>query len=82
MSGIEAVQALRASGNRRQFVVGCTGNALEEDQAQYLVAGANAILPKPVHQKDLEAKLTEVHDRRAQGHLNDDSSSGDDMDGC
>lgn len=65
MSGVEAVRALRARGSSL-FVVGCTGNALEEDQHEYLAAGADAILPKPVHQHDMEGKLVEARERARQ----------------
>jgi CheY-like chemotaxis protein len=63
MSGVEAVRVLRARGSQL-FVVGCTGNALEEDQHEYRSAGADAILPKPVHQQDMEAKLVEARERK------------------
>jgi CheY-like chemotaxis protein len=66
MSGVEVVRALREVGNPL-YVVGCTGNALREDQVrhlsmyeestdiqdEYLKAGADGIIPKPVHQKSV-----------------------------
>jgi CheY-like chemotaxis protein len=66
MSGVEVVRALREMGNPL-YVVGCTGNALREDQVRYLItskassddqdeylkAGADGIIPKPVHQKSV-----------------------------
>lgn len=65
MSGVEAVRELR-NGGSELFVVGCTGNALEEDQHEYRAAGANAILTKPVHQHDMEAKLAEARERKVK----------------
>jgi CheY-like chemotaxis protein len=39
-TGVEVVGHLRKIGSK-QFVVGVTGNALSEDQAEFLGAGAN-----------------------------------------
>lgn len=47
MTGEEAVRELRAQ-ERDDFVVGCTGNALTEDQASYREAGADEVLTKPI----------------------------------
>ncbi|KLT43642.1 hypothetical protein CC85DRAFT_284354 [Cutaneotrichosporon oleaginosum] len=75
MSGVEAVRVLRDRGNHL-FVVGCTGNALEEDQHEYRSAGADAILPKPVHQQDMEAKLVEARERKRLREGGGSTSSG------
>ncbi|KAF8645083.1 hypothetical protein AX16_008141 [Volvariella volvacea WC 439] len=55
MSGLTAVGKLRSLG-RKDFVVGVTGNALLSDQQEYLAAGVNHVLTKPV----LEVRLREV----------------------
>lgn len=47
MTGEEAVRELRAQ-DRDDFVVGCTGNALTEDQVSYKDAGADEVLTKPI----------------------------------
>ncbi|KAJ7471558.1 hypothetical protein B0H11DRAFT_2433686 [Mycena galericulata] len=47
MTGEEAVKELRAN-DRDDFVVGCTGNALTEDQESYREAGADEVVVKPV----------------------------------
>lgn len=47
LSGEDAVRELRAKG-RSEFVVGCTGNALTEDQTSYIAAGADRVLTKPI----------------------------------
>ncbi|KDQ58477.1 hypothetical protein JAAARDRAFT_57408 [Jaapia argillacea MUCL 33604] len=47
MTGEETVRELRSLG-RKDLVVGCTGNALTEDQASYMEAGADRILTKPI----------------------------------
>jgi len=39
-SGVEAVHRLRKLG-RNDFIVGVTGNALTEDQQEYLQAGVD-----------------------------------------
>lgn len=50
MTGEQAVSQLRLLG-RQDYVVGCTGNALSQDQQSYLKAGANQILTKPIMMK-------------------------------
>lgn len=55
MSGLKAVAKLREFG-RDDLVVGVTGNALLTDQREYLDAGANQVLIKPV----MEVSLREV----------------------
>ena len=62
MTGVEAVAALRQVGNDT-YVVGCTGNALREDQDEYLSSGANAIIAKPVHQAAIIEHLAEAKRR-------------------
>uniref|UniRef100_A0A0W0G6Q9 histidine kinase n=1 Tax=Moniliophthora roreri TaxID=221103 RepID=A0A0W0G6Q9_MONRR len=61
VSGIQAVQILRQKG-RRDFIVGLTGNALIPDQEEYLRAGVDHVLTKPVW----EAQLREVLRRASQ----------------
>ena len=46
MDGLELVRQLR-DGGVRGLIVAVTGNALMEDQAAFLAAGANAVLTKP-----------------------------------
>ena len=47
MTGEETVRRLRSLG-RDDLVVGCTGNALSEDQSAYIEAGADRGLTKPI----------------------------------
>jgi len=47
MNGVEATRKLR-EGGFRNLVVGVTGNVLEDDVAEYLQAGADIILGKPM----------------------------------
>lgn len=65
MSGLEAVGQLRDAG-REDFVVGVTGNALVSDQDEYLAAGVNHILTKPVLERSLKAMLTIADQQRSQ----------------
>jgi len=44
---VEATRRLR-EGGFPNLVVGVTGNVLEDDLAEYLAAGADLILPKPL----------------------------------
>jgi osomolarity two-component system sensor histidine kinase SLN1 len=43
MSGVEMTRELRKRG-RRDFLVGVTGNALKEDQTEYLDAGVDQLV--------------------------------------
>jgi len=64
VSGLEAIARLRAAG-RQDFVVGVTGNALIRDQDEYLTAGVDHVLIKPVLEKSLKQMLTLAERRRA-----------------
>ncbi|KZO92222.1 hypothetical protein CALVIDRAFT_487979, partial [Calocera viscosa TUFC12733] len=55
-SGVQVVYKLRELG-KHTFVVGVTGNALAEDQQEYLDAGVDRVLTKPVLEKDLRAMV-------------------------
>jgi CheY-like chemotaxis protein len=59
MTGVEVARTVRAMGCAVR-IVGCTGNALEEDQIEYLDAGADGVCPKPVRQADIQAQLALV----------------------
>ncbi|KAG8945590.1 hypothetical protein FRC04_000637 [Tulasnella sp. 424] len=65
MSGVDTVRRLRAM-KRKDFVVGVTGNALKEDQEEYLEAGVDAVLTKPVAEGDLKRCLFSADERRKQ----------------
>lgn len=56
MTGEDAVREMRARG-RRDLVVGCTGNALTEDQTNYIEAGADKVLTKPIMMKYVFSSL-------------------------
>jgi osomolarity two-component system sensor histidine kinase SLN1 len=64
MSGIQLVSHLRSIG-RRDFVVGVTGNALRSDQDEYIEAGVDRVLTKPVLEIDLAATLRDARERLA-----------------
>jgi CheY-like chemotaxis protein len=64
MSGLEAVSRLRAAG-REDLVVGVTGNALIRDQDEYLNAGVDHVLIKPVLEKSLRRILSLARQRTA-----------------
>lgn len=53
-----AVRALEAEeGWPRLVLIGCTGNALEEDQSAFIGAGVDAVLTKPLSAADLQATV-------------------------
>lgn len=56
LSGLKAVEKLRGLG-RRDFIVGVTGNALLSDQQDYLNAGVDHVLTKPVLERNLRTML-------------------------
>jgi CheY-like chemotaxis protein len=62
LSGVEVARAVR-SWPSDVYIVGCTGNALEEDIAEYRAAGADNILPKPIHQGAIVEQLDLARER-------------------
>ncbi|KAG7094130.1 hypothetical protein E1B28_007742 [Marasmius oreades] len=64
MSGLKTVAKLRELRGRRDFVVGVTGNALITDQKEYLDAGADHVLTKPVLERSLKSMLHLADERR------------------
>ncbi|KAJ6514984.1 histidine kinase [Mycena vitilis] len=65
LSGVKMVERLRSLG-RTDFVVGVTGNALLTDQKEYLDAGADRVLTKPVLEASLRSMLA-LADARKRG---------------
>ncbi|KAG8975849.1 hypothetical protein FRC05_005059 [Tulasnella sp. 425] len=63
MSGVDMVRQLRGL-KRKDFVVGVTGNALKEDQMEYLDAGVDAVLTKPVKEASLKNFLRVALERK------------------
>ncbi|KAI0318763.1 hypothetical protein OF83DRAFT_1231076 [Amylostereum chailletii] len=63
MSGLRAVSRLRELG-RSDFVVGVTGNALLSDQEEYLDAGVDRVLTKPVLERSMKGMLMFAAERR------------------
>ncbi|KAF8806887.1 hypothetical protein BYT27DRAFT_7140360 [Phlegmacium glaucopus] len=63
MSGLRMVERLRALG-RRDFIVGVTGNALLGDQEEYLDAGVDRVLTKPVLERSLKDILILADEKR------------------
>ncbi|KAG7091392.1 hypothetical protein E1B28_010430 [Marasmius oreades] len=72
MTGEEAVKEIRNAGRDDIFVVGCTGNALTDDQKSYLAAGANRVLTKPIDFKMMEQILQSARRRRVERNGNSD----------
>jgi len=62
MSGLSMVSKLREVG-RSDFVVGVTGNALLSDQEEYLEAGVDKVLTKPVLERNLRSMLVLASER-------------------
>ena len=56
MDGLEASRRIR-SGGHRMLIVGVTGNALAEDIDQFLAAGADCVVTKPVSVTGLKETL-------------------------
>ncbi|KAF8308343.1 hypothetical protein DL93DRAFT_2171193 [Clavulina sp. PMI_390] len=75
MSGVAMVKKLREEG-RTEFTVGITGNALKEDQVEYMEAGLDRVLTKPVLERSLREMLRYALDRRkpSLAHTGDSAS--------
>jgi len=79
MSGLKVVAKLRQLG-RKDFVVGVTGNALLSDQQEYLEAGVDRVLTKPVYERSLRDVLQYADERRkniSREAASAESASGD-----
>jgi len=63
MTGEDAVKEIRAN-DRDDFIVGCTGNALTEDQDSYREAGADEVMVKPVMIHDFKRLIQMAYQRR------------------
>ena len=63
-NGLEAVRKLREEGYPK-LVVGVTGNVLVEDVVQYLSAGADLVMGKPVKLELLRRLLRHVKEHGA-----------------
>ncbi|KAH7105908.1 hypothetical protein BKA62DRAFT_344375 [Auriculariales sp. MPI-PUGE-AT-0066] len=74
MSGLDVVRRLRADG-RQDLCVGCTGNALLTDQQEFLTAGVNKVLTKPILEKSIKEVLAMAMERRHQAEPTSISSS-------
>ncbi|TFK39719.1 hypothetical protein BDQ12DRAFT_681093 [Crucibulum laeve] len=68
MSGLKTVEKLRELG-RNDFIVGVTGNALLTDQREYLDAGVDRVLTKPVLERSLRDILIIADERRKFAQL-------------
>ena len=62
MTGVEVASRTRELGCP-VFIVGCTGNALKQDQSEYLDAGADKILTKPIKQAGVEESIQDARRR-------------------
>ncbi|KAJ7679109.1 hypothetical protein DFH06DRAFT_505302 [Mycena polygramma] len=63
MTGEDAVKEIRGH-DRDDFIVGCTGNALTEDQESYREAGADEVMVKPVMIHDFKRLIQVAQQRR------------------
>ncbi|BFZ55110.1 hypothetical protein PYCC9005_002149 [Savitreella phatthalungensis] len=80
LTGLEMVNLLRLGG-LETFVCGVTGNATREDQEEYLDAGANHVLIKPVKEADLKIIIERVRRERsyAEATLRETASTNPDL---
>eukprot|EP01041_Mallomonas_annulata_P006971 gene6971-14164_t len=61
MNGVDATRILRQEGYRN-IIVGVTGNVLEDDLKEYLAAGADFVIGKPLKMHQLDKVLRHVRD--------------------
>jgi CheY-like chemotaxis protein len=69
-NGHDATKALRLLGHR-ELVVGLTGNALDDDVAAFIAAGADCVLSKPLREQDLDMLLDFI--RSHGSHSNEEN---------
>jgi len=63
LNGLRTVEILRRL-RRRDFIVGLTGNALLPDVEEYIQAGVDIVLTKPVMKDQMTSVLKEANARR------------------
>lgn len=63
LSGVEMVTSARLEG-LQTMVCGVTGNAMKEDQDEYIESGADYVLTKPVMEASVKTMLQYAKDRR------------------
>jgi len=77
MGGVAATRAIReserAAGVRRTPIIALTANAMDHHRAEYLQAGMDALVPKPIN---LDALLTTIQSLR-MSVLSDRAGDGD-----
>eukprot|EP01036_Dinobryon_divergens_P035677 gene35677-46277_t len=61
MNGVDATRILRQEGYRN-IIVGVTGNVLEDDLKEYLAAGADFVIGKPLKMHQLDKVLRHVRE--------------------
>jgi CheY-like chemotaxis protein len=74
MSGLTVAAKLRQL-ERTDFIVGVTGNALLSDQEEYLEAGADRVLTKPVLERSLRDVLVQADEKRKSRQAEHDAPS-------
>ncbi|KAF5351333.1 hypothetical protein D9758_008026 [Tetrapyrgos nigripes] len=77
LSGLRTIRILRRLGKEHLFVVGLTGNALKHDQEQYLDAGVDKVVTKPITNQSIMEILREADNKwkKAAGVLLTPTSS-------
>ncbi|KAL0574306.1 hypothetical protein V5O48_007644 [Marasmius crinis-equi] len=68
LSGLRTVEILRRERGKRDYVCGLTGNALLPDQEEYLNAGVDVVLTKPVSESSIKNILKQA-DLRRKRHM-------------
>ena len=59
MNGIDATKILRKKGFSN-IIIGITGNVMDDDIHNYLYAGADVVLSKPIHTEHIEMLLSTI----------------------
>ncbi|NOH31908.1 hybrid sensor histidine kinase/response regulator [Vibrio chagasii] len=61
MSGIEAIQKIRNELKLTTVIFACTADVFKEAHDEFLVAGANFVLTKPLQKNSLQNAINEFH---------------------
>jgi len=76
MNGVEATENIRAlkNNNRNTPIIALTANAIEEDKVEYINAGINDVLIKPVDDNELFSMIKLHKPEHANISTNDDAT--------
>jgi CheY-like chemotaxis protein len=67
-TGLEATTLLRSSQGFGNLIIGVTGNAMDDELADFLVGGADMVLSKPMRPAVLDLLIKHLLDHGSQSN--------------